>query len=215
MPVRLSRAVTGCRFGPDADLPGSVGEPQLEARRGAHLPQTRVTIRVTVELVAFDGLRAGSWRIHRLEHGIQPHTTDERADDRTRRAGNGEVILALVRLQNLVRQHAMPCAPRVGEGAELVFHRIHHAPAFAAVDVDIGTRVDGGRAAHDKLEIVFLLAPRAIQSEVGGGASIDVIGVGDNQVHHDGVLLSWITVRSKPKPFHCTWCSPAGNGWKI
>ena len=113
----------------------------------------------------------------------------------------------------------MPCAPRVGEGAdagsELVFHRIDHATAFAAVDVDIGTRVDGGRAAHDKFEIVFLLAPRAIQSEVGGGTDIDVIGVGDNQVHHDGVLLSWITVRSKPKPFHCTWCSPAGNGWKI
>ena len=207
------------RLSPNVDPAGRIGKPELQPAGLAHLPQTRIAVRVPVEPVAFDGLRAGSGRVHRVEHAVKADATDERADDRAGRTAHGEIIPAPIRLEDLVREHAVPRAPRIGEGAdagsELVFHRIDHATAFAAVDVDIGTRIDGGRAAHDKLEIVFLLAPRAIQSEVDGGASIDVIGIGDNQIHHDGVLLSWITVRSKPNPFHCTWCSPAGNGWKI
>ena len=60
-------------FRPDVDLTGRIGELEFQSVGCAHLPQTGIRIHVTVELVAFDGLRAGSRRIHRLEHGIQSH----------------------------------------------------------------------------------------------------------------------------------------------
>ena len=208
------------RLSPNVDPARRISEPEFQSVGRAHLLQTRIAVRVAVELVLFDGRVATAVRrYNRVEHRIKPYAADKRADDRAGRAAHCEIIPAPIRLEDLVREHAVPRAPQVGEGAdagsEPVFHRIDHATAFAAVDVDIGARIDGGRAAHDKFEIVFLLAPRAIQSVVDGGTDIDVLGIGDNQIHHDGVLLSWITVRSKPNPFHCTWCSPAGNGWKI
>ena len=99
----------------------------------------------------------------------------------------------------------MPRAPRIRERGittlQLVAQRINYPAALGLLQID--ERALRDELVHRQLEIVLVLAPRAIQRIILDHHRIHMVRIGHHKPYtHCGSLASSMIVRSMPKPFH-------------